>query len=100
MFEKKWSEDGALGNSESKRNERELCGGIPTVDVRDERYDVNHFGKTEKVPNQVERRWTRMEWSRVSKAADRSRKQRQETCCVEMSLERCSCSESSLVSVE
>ena len=64
------------------------CGGIPTVDVRDERYDVNHCSETEDMPNQVEIRWRRMEWSRVSKAADRSRRQRQETCFMEMALER------------
>ena len=51
--------------------ERELCGGIPTVDVRDERYVVNHCSETEEIPNQVERGWSRMEWSGVSKAADR-----------------------------
>ena len=43
--------------------EGELCGGIPTVDVRHERYDVNHCSETEEMPNQVERRWSRMEWS-------------------------------------
>ena len=44
----------------------ELCVGIPTVDVRDERYEVNRCNETEEMPNQVERRWSRMEWSRVS----------------------------------
>ena len=42
----------------------------PTVDVWDERYEVNHCSETEEMPNQVERRWSRIEWSRVSKAAD------------------------------
>ena len=37
-------------------DEGELCGGIPTVDVRDERYEVNHFSETEEMPNQEERR--------------------------------------------
>ena len=78
----------------------ELCGGIPRVDVRGERYEVNHCSETEEMPNQVERRLSRMKWSRVSKAADRSRRQRQETCCMEMALERWSCRESSAVSVE
>ena len=27
----------------------ELCGGIPTVDVRDERYEVNHCSETEEM---------------------------------------------------
>ena len=81
-------------------DEGEQCGGIPTVDVRDERYEVNHCSETEEMPNQVERRWRRMEWSRGSKVADRSRRQRQETCCMKMALERWSCRESSVVSVE
>ena len=36
---------------------------------------MNHCSETEEMSNQVERRWSRMEWSRVSKAADRSRRQ-------------------------
>ena len=81
-------------------DEGELCGEIHTVDVRDERYEVNHCRETEEVPNQVERRWSGIERSRVSKAADRSRRQRQETCCIEIALERWSCRESSVVLVE
>ena len=77
-----------------------MCGGIATADVRDERYEVNHCSETEEMPNQVERRWSRMEWSRVSKATDKSRIQRQETCCIEITLERWSCRESSVVSVK
>ena len=76
------------------------CVEIPTVDVREERYEVNHCSETVDMPNQVERRWSRMKLSRVSKAADRSRRQRQETCCMEMALERWSCRESSVVLVE
>ena len=52
-------------------DEGELCGAIPTVDLQDERYEVNHCSETEEMPNQVERQWSRMEWSTVSKAADR-----------------------------
>ena len=74
--------------------------GSPTVNVRDERYEVNHCSETEEMSNQVERRWSRMEWSRVSRAVDRSRKQRQETYCMEMALETWSCRESSVVSAE
>ena len=70
------------------------------ADVRVERYEVNHCSETKRMPNQVKRRWSRMEWSRVSKAADRSRRQRQETCCMEMALEKWSCRESSVVPVE
>ena len=88
------------GTLQVRGDEGELCGGIPTEDVRDKRYEVNHCSETEKMPNQVERQWNRMEWSRVSKAADRSRRQRREICCMEMALERWSCRESSVVSVE
>ena len=76
------------GTPQVRGDEGKLFGGIPTVDVRDERYEVNHCSETEEIPNQVKRRCSRMEWSRVSKAADRSRRQRQETCCMEMALER------------
>ena len=88
------------GTPQVRRDEGELYGWIHTVDVRDERYEVNHCSETEEMPNQVERPWCRMEWSRVSKAADRSRRQRQETCLIEMALERWSCRESSIVLVE
>ena len=76
------------GTLKVRGDEGELCGGIPTVDVRDKIYEVNHCSETEKMPTQMKRRWSRMEWSRVSKAADRSRRQRQETCCMDMVLER------------
>ena len=88
------------GTPQVRGDEGQLCGGIPTVDVWDERYEVKHCSEIEEMPNQMERRKSRMEWSRVSKAADRSRRQRQETCCMEMALERWSCRESSVVSVE
>ena len=48
------------GTQQVRGNEGELCGGIPTVDVRDERCDVKHCSETEEMPNQVERRWSRM----------------------------------------
>ena len=83
-----------MGTLQVRGDEGELCEGIPTVDLRDERYEVNHCSETEEIPNQVERRWSRMECSRVSKAADRSRRQRQENCFIEMALERWSCRES------
>ena len=89
-----------FGPPQVRGYEGELCGGIPTVDVRDERYEVNNCSETGEMPNQVEGRWSRMESSRVSKAADRSRRQRQDTCCKEMSLERWSRRKSSVVSVE
>ena len=99
-IERTWPRTEPCGTSQVRGNEGELCGGIPRVDVRTEIYEVNHCSEKEEMPNQDERRWSRMEWSRVSKTEDRSSRQRQETCCIEMSLERCSCWESSVVSVE
>ena len=48
------------GTPQVKGDEGELCGWIPTVDVRNVRYEVNHCNETEEIPNQVERRWSRM----------------------------------------
>ena len=41
------------GTPQVRGDEGELCGEIPTVDVRDERYEVNHCSETEEMPNQV-----------------------------------------------
>ena len=90
----------SCGTPQVRGDDGELCEGIPTVDVRDEIYEVNYCSETEEMLNQMERRWSRMEWSKVSKAADRSRRQRQEICCMEMALERWSRRESSVVSVD
>ena len=43
------------GTLQVKGDEGEMCEGIPTVDVWDERYEVNHCSETEAMPNQVER---------------------------------------------
>ena len=45
----------------------ELCGEIPTVDVRDERYEVNHCSETEEMPNHVENKgvgWSGRQYQR------------------------------------
>ena len=49
------------GIPQVRGDEGEVCGGIPTEDVRDERYEVNHCSETDKMSNQVGRRWSRME---------------------------------------
>ena len=69
-------------------DEGQMCGGMAMADMRYERYEGNHCSEKVEMPNQVERRRSMMEWSRVSKAAERSRRQRQETCCLEMALDR------------
>ena len=88
------------GSPQVRGDQEGMCGGIATADMRDKIYEVDHCSETEKMLNQVERRWSRMKWSRVSKAADRSRRQRQETCCLAMALERWLYTVSSVVSVE
>ena len=55
-IEQNCAENGALGTPKVRGDEWELCGEIPTVDVRDERYEVNHCSETEETSNQVERR--------------------------------------------
>ena len=54
-IEKNRAENGALGNLKVRGDEEEMCGGIATADVRDERYEVNYCSETEEMPNQVER---------------------------------------------
>ena len=83
-----------------KWDEGEMCGGMATADVQDERYKLNHCSQREEMPIQVERRWSRMEWSRVSKTADRSSRQRQEICYLEIALDGWSCRKSNVVLVE
>ena len=53
---------------------------MKTADERDDRLEVNHCRSSLEMPNQVDRRWSKMKWSRVSKAAERSRLERQDTC--------------------
>ena len=60
------------GTPQVRGDEGEMFVGIPAVDVRDESYEVKHYIETEEMTNKVERRWSTLEWSRVSKAADRS----------------------------
>ena len=55
------------GTSQVREAEGELCEGIPKVDVRDERYEVNHCSETEEMPSQVERDgvvWSGREYGR------------------------------------
>ena len=47
-IEKNWAENGALGTPQVRCDEGELYGGITTVDVWDERYEVNDCRKQRK----------------------------------------------------
>ena len=55
---------------------------------RDDRYDLNQQRTEPRIPNQDERRVIKMSWSVVSKAADRSSKQRHDTFCDPIALMR------------
>ena len=44
------------GTPQVRGDEGKLYEGIPSLDVRDERYEVNHCSEAEEIPNQVERR--------------------------------------------
>ena len=39
------------GTPQVRGDEGELCEGITTVDVQDERYEVNHCSEIEEMPN-------------------------------------------------
>jgi len=55
---------------------------------RDDRYDLNQLRTEPQIPNQDERRVIKMSWSIVSKAAERSSKQRHDTFCDPIALTR------------
>jgi len=55
---------------------------------RDDRYDLNQLRTEPWIPNQDERRVIKMSWSIVSKAAERSSKQRHDTFCDPIALMR------------
>ena len=57
-------------------------------DRRDDKYDLNQFRTEPWIPNQDEKRVSRMLWSMVSKAAERSRRHRHDNCCDDIALMR------------
>ena len=61
------------GTARVRGDEGEMCGGMTTADVRDERYEVNHCSEREENSNEVERRRSKMEWLIVSKATNISK---------------------------
>jgi len=65
-----------------------------TVKVLFDRYEENQERTLLRRPNRKDQRCSRMEWSIVSKAAERSRRVRQVTSCLSMALMRSSCKSS------
>jgi len=59
-----------------------------TWNERDDKYDLNWLRTKPWIPNQDERRVSKMLWSMVSKAAERSRRHRHDNCCDAIALMR------------
>ena len=59
------------GIPQVRGSEGERLGRMKQLICRNDRYEVNHCRGSSEMPNQVERRRSKMEWSRVSKAAER-----------------------------
>ena len=59
-----------------------------TLKQRDDRYDLNQLRTEPWIPNQDERRVIKMSWSIVSKAAERSSRQRHDIFCDPIALMR------------
>ena len=59
-----------------------------TRKVRDDKYDSKQLNTEPWRPNQDDRRVTKMPWSMVSNAAERSRRHRHDNCCDPIALMR------------
>jgi len=55
---------------------------------RDDKYDLNQLITEPWIPKQDKRRVSKMLWSMVSKAAERSRRRRHDNCCDPIALMR------------
>ena len=61
------------GTPQERGSEEEMLSRHETEKDLCDRYDWNQVRARSHIPNQEVRRWSRMEWSIVSKAAERSR---------------------------
>ena len=59
------------GTPQVRGSEGERLGGMKQLICGNDKYEVNHFSGSLEMPNLVERRRSKMEWLRVSKAAER-----------------------------
>src|SRR5208282_2038694 len=69
------------GTPQERGSEEERLSRQETEKNLQDRYDWNQGRALSHIPSQEMRRWSRMEWSIVSKAADRSIRVRPVTCC-------------------
>ena len=86
--EEEWTKDRALGTPQEDVCQEDRSVTHLTRKGRDERYDLNQLRKEPWMPNQDERRVIKMPWSIVSKAAERSSRQRRDTVCDRIALTR------------
>ena len=59
------------GTSQVRGSEGERLGGMKQLICGNDKYEVNHCRGSSEIPNQVEKRRSKMEWLRMSKAAER-----------------------------
>ena len=83
-----WTKDRALGTPQEDVCKEDRSVTHLTRKGRDERYDLNQLRTEPWMPNQDERRVIKMSWSIVSKAAERSNRQRHDTFCDPIALTR------------
>ena len=59
------------GTPQVRCAEGERLGAMKQLICGNDKYEVNHCRGSSEMPNQVERRRSKMEWLRVSKSAER-----------------------------
>ena len=77
--EEQWTKDRALGTPQEDVCQEDRSVTHLTRKGRDARYDLNQLRTEPWMPNQDERRVIKMSWSIVSKAAEKSSRQRHDT---------------------
>ena len=88
------------GTPQNTEKDDDFWPEAETTDERDARYERNHERAESEIPNQADRRCNKIVWSMVSNAAERSNKQRQDTCCFAVACISESWTDRSAVSVE
>ena len=80
--DKQGTKNGALGNTTGGGTQgRKSVKLHLTLKERNEKYDLNQVRTEPWIPNQEERQVSKMMWSMVSKAAERSRRYRHDNFC-------------------
>ena len=83
-----WIKDGALGDTARGLCQEDRSVSHLTRKQQDDRYDLNQLRTEPWIPNQDERWVIKMSWSIVSRAAERSSRQRRDIFCDPIALTR------------